>query len=50
MSTKREIWEQMQKHMPQLAEQMREISEKLGPITEIKIETPEGRFEWKRHD
>lgn len=48
MSTKREVWEQMQMHLPELAEQMQAIG-KLG-IAEISIETPDGKFQWRRND
>lgn len=48
MSTKREVWEQMQAHVLELAEQMHEIG-KLG-IAEISIETPDGKFQWRRND
>ena len=45
--SKREVWQQIQKHMPEYADMTRRMGETFG-IRRVMVKTPEGKFDTGR--
>lgn len=47
--SRREVWNALKTHLPELAVQMPEITRVFGPLDGVSVKTTDGEISWQRN-